>query len=307
MQAVVKRWKSRVLVTIWLSGAWCVLPGKEAAADAPPAAAQEFQQGRTCFAQSRYVDAAAHLEKACQLAPGVSLYAQWLGRAYGLEAQHASLLAKPGLAGKARDALAHAVALDPDNLGARSDLAAYYAAAPVFMGGGAGKAQTQVAEIRKRDPYLGQVRTGDLLWDNDRFAEAEKEYLGAVRIDPKRPEARGRLGSYYTEHGHYPQAFEQWDAILAANPREPHALFGLGKTAAFSGQREGEGVAALQVFLKGPKPEAEGPPPARAHCYLGVLLAKRGDVAGARAAFQQALRLNPNLDEAKQGLAKLGK
>ena len=164
-----------------------------------------------------------------------------------------------------------------------------------------------MAEIRKRDPYLGQVRAGDLLWDNDHFDEAEKQYLAAVRTDGKRPEARGRLGSYYAEHGRYPQAFAQWDAALAANPDEPHALYGLGKTAASSGQREPEGEAALRTFLKNPKPEAEGPPPARAHYYLGNLLARRGDVAAARAEYVEALRENPKLNDAGQALAKLPK
>lgn len=271
----------------------------------PPPAAQEFQRGRTLYVAARYADAADHFEKALKLAPAASLYAQWLGRAYGLQAEHAGLLAKAGLALRARDSLVRAVTLDPDNIGARSDLAAYYAAAPGFMGGGLTKAQEQVTEIRKRDPYMGRVRAGDLLWDGDHPAEAEREYLAAVQIDPKRPDARGRLGSYYAEHGRYQQAFAQWDSVLAVAPDEPHALYGLGRTAAVSGQRSQEGETALRSFLKNPKPDAEGPSPARAHYYLGALLAKRGDAAAARAEFQEALRLNSGLSEAKQALAKL--
>ncbi len=283
----------------------CPLPAK--AAEPSPAAADEYRQGRALFDQGRYAEAASRFEKALAFAPTTSLYSQWLGRACGLEAEHAGLFAKAGLAGRSREALEHAVSLDPANLGARSDLAAYYAAAPGFMGGGLAKAQAQVAEIRRRDPYMGQVRATDLVWDDGNAAEAETGYLAAVRLDPKRPEARGRLGELYLDGHRFPQAFAQWDAVLAVDPTQGRALYGLGKTAALSGQRQTEGEAAIKTFLQTAKPDADGPPAARAHFYLARLLEKRGDRPSARAEYEAALRLNPKLDDARQSLASLGK
>ena len=259
-----------------------------------PEAEEAYRHGRSLFVEERYEAARDAFEQALSLAPATSLYAQWLGRAYGLEAQNASLLSRPGLATRSRDALEKAVALDPDNVGARSDLAAYYHAAPSLLGGGLAKAQAQVAEIARRDPYLGHVRAGDLLVDDGKYPEAEKEYLAAAALDARRAQAHERLGFFYTEGKLYPKAFAQYDALLAIDPDQQHALYGLGKLAALTGQRQAEGEAALRRFLDQYQPDPdEGPPPARAHYFLGRLLAARSDKAGARTEYEAALRLRP--------------
>ena len=265
----------------WLVAGCVGASGLRAATD--PAAEDAYRRGRSLFAAERYEAAQQAFEKALSLAPSASLYAQWLGRAYGLEAQHASLLYRPGYATRSRDALEKAVALDPDNVGARSDLAAYYHAAPALLGGGLAKAQAQVAEIARRDPYLGHVRAGDLLVDDARYPEAEKEYLAAATLDARRAQAHERLGYFYTEGKRYDRAFAQYDALLASDPDEARGLYGLGRLAVLTGQRPAEGEAALRRFLDHYQPDPDdGPSPARAHYFLGRLLAARGDQAGAR-------------------------
>ena len=272
-----------------------------------PEAEEAYRRGRTLFAEENYAGAQGAFEKALSLAPSTSLYSQWLGRAYGLEAQHAGLLSRPGFATRSRDALERAVALDPDNVGARSDLAAYYHAAPSLLGGSLAKAQAQVTEIARRDPYLGHVRTGDLLVDDGKYLDAEKEYLSAVALDPRRAQAHERLGYFYTEGKIYAKAFAQYDALLAADPGQTHALYGIGRLAALTGQRTAEGELALRKFLNKYRPDPDGgPTPARAHYFLGWLLAARGDTAGARAEYTEALRLRPKLDEARKALNELG-
>ena len=273
----------------------------------PPEAEEAYRRGRTLFAGEDYAGAQAAFEKALALAPAASLYSQWLGRAYGLEAQNAGLLSRPGFATRSRDALEKAVALDPDNVGARSDLAAYYHAAPSLLGGGLAKAQAQVTEIARRDPYLGHVRTGDLLVDDGKYPDAETEYLAAAALDPRRAQAHERLGYFYTEGKLYTKAFAQYDALLAADPGQLHALYGVGRLAALTGQRAAEGEAALRKFLDKYRPDPDGgPTPARAHYFLGRLLAARGDRSGARAEYTEALRLRPKLDEARKALEALG-
>ena len=283
------------------------LPARAQTSAPPPAASAEYAQGRASYERKEYERASAHFQRAASLAPDRSEYEQWLGRAFGLQAQNASLLARPGLALHSCKALERAVELDPANLGARSDLAAYYAAAPGFLGGSTEKARTQVAEIRRRDPYLGQLRAGDLLWDDHHFAEAETAFQDAVRMDPHRPEAHARLGTYYLQQKQYTRAFAQWDDLLSAGPAHPRALYGLGKTAALSGQRTEDGENSLRTFLRSPpaEPDPDGPSPARAPLYLGRLLERRGDRHGARSEYETALRLDPGLTEAAGALSDL--
>ncbi len=292
------RARSRALFAV------CVLGAASVGHAAPnPEAEEAYRHGRNLFVEERYESAQEAFEKALSLAPSTSLYAQWLGRAYGLEAQHAALLSRPGLATRSRDALEKAVALDPDNVGARSDLAAYYHAAPSLLGGSLAKAQAQVAEIARRDPYLGHVRAGDLLVDDGKYPEAEKEYLAAAALDARRAQAHERLGFFYTEGKLYARAFAQYDTLLATDPGQPRALYGLGKLAALTGQRQAEGEAALRRFLEQYQPDPDdGPPPARAHYFLGRLLAARGDKAGARTEYEAALHLHPKMEDARKAL-----
>lgn len=315
------RW--RLLAAVLAGGFAWLLAGTTSAQNVTPTAgvtspvqpatgpgAERFEQGRVLFDQGRYAAAAARFEEATAAQPQRSLYAQWLGRALGLAARDASLLARPGLAGRSRAALERAVALDPDNVGARSDLAAYYAAAPGFLGGGMDKARAQVAEIARRDPYLGEVRGGDLLLDTNRFDEAERRYAAAVRLDPRRTDARRRLGFLHARRGRFAEAFAEWDAVLAADPNQPQALFGLGRTADLSGERLAAGEAALQRFLGltgRAAASGDGPSPARAHFVLGNLARRRGDVATARSRYETALRLDPRNNDARQALAGLGR
>lgn len=287
----------------------CVLDAASLVCAAPgPEAEENYRRGRSLFAEGRYEAAQEAFEKALSLAPSASLYAQWLGRAYGLEAQNASLFYRPGYASRSRDTLEKAVALDPDNLGARSDLAAYYHAAPSLLGGSLTKAQAQVDEIARRDPYLGHVRAGDLLADDGKYPEAEREFLAAAALDPRRPQAHERLGFFYTEGKLYEKSLAQYDALLAIDHSHPHALFGIGKLAVLTGQRPGEGEAALRRFLDHYQPDPDdGPSPESAHYFLGRLLAARGDKSGARAEYEAALRLHPKMEEARRALDALEK
>lgn len=271
-------------------------------------AEESYRRGRTLFAEGRYEAAQEAFEKAISLAPSASLYAQWLGRAYGLEAQNASLLYRPGYATRSRNALEKAIALDPENIDARSDLAAYYYAAPSLLGGSLAKAQAQLGEIARRDPYLGHVRAGDFLLDDGKYLGAEKEFLAAAALDAKRPQAHDRLGFFYTEGKLYEKAFAQYDLLLAIDRNHPHALFGLGKLAALTGQRQAQGETSMRQFLENYQPDPDdGPPPARAHYFLGRLLAARGDKAGARTEYEAALRIESKMDDAQTALDGLGK
>lgn len=301
---------ARILAIAVLIAASCfLLLARNAAAAAAPSgsleAAHEYQSGMRLFEKGQYEAAAARFAKSTAQEPANSVYFQWLGRAYGLAAEKASLFSKPGLATLSREALQKAVTLDPNNIGARSDLAAYYHAAPSFMGGGREKARVQVEEIRKRDPYLGKIREGDLLQDEERLAESERAYAAAIALDSRRPEAHGRLGSLYEESGRYALAFGQWEMMLQADPGEVRALYGVGKTAASSGERPDEGEAALRKFLERYRFDPDGPSLAHGHFYLGVLAAKRKDVATARKEFDEALRLNRDFGEAAKARSSL--
>src|ERR1700704_3638368 len=107
-------------------------------------------------------------EKAGAADPTNSEYELWLGRAYGRRAETASPFTAPGLASKARQHFEKAVALDPKNQEAASDLFEYYLEAPGFLGGGLDKAAKLAESMAKLDAAEGY-------WAQSRLAERRKD------------------------------------------------------------------------------------------------------------------------------------
>jgi Flp pilus assembly protein TadD len=74
---------------------------------------------------------------------------------------------------------------------------------------------------------------------------------------------------------------------------------------ALSGRRLDRAEECLRRYLAH-TPKADEPPLAAAHHRLGTIREKKGDKAGARAAYQAALKLSPGYEPAKEALRKLG-
>ncbi|MBI2814481.1 MAG: tetratricopeptide repeat protein [Opitutae bacterium] len=209
-------------------------------------------------------------EKAVGLAPKDSELHRQLGDAYSLAGQKAGLLSKMGWGKKVIAAYEKAVALDPENLAARSSLASVYLMAPAMMGGGSDKAYAQAAEIKKRDAHRGHVAYAIL----------------------------------YSGEKKYAEAFAETEEVLKAAPDHYAALFQFGRAAVLSGERLDRGMDALQKCLKLP-PAPGAPGHDAAHWRLGVIHEKKGDKKAARAAYEASLKLNPKFQQAIDALKKL--
>jgi tetratricopeptide (TPR) repeat protein len=194
-----------------------------------------------------------------------------LGDAYGLWAQNAGLFSKLGLARKSQTAYEKAVALDPEDLDARDSLLNFYRQAPAIAGGGMDKARAQALEIQKRDPLRGTIALVDI-------SAVEKKY---------------------------DEAFSLLEDVLRRHPGELTAQYQLGRTSAMSGQRLDQGEAALRKYLAAQTGE-DLPPRWAAHWRLGLILEKKGDVAGARAEYAEALKLNPTQPQLVEAARRVG-
>ena len=267
-------------------------------------AAAAFYLGRIAMEERKNDRAADYFEVAAKLDSKNSQYYLWLGRAYGREAQQASVLRQPGLAKKTRSAWERAIELDPENLDARSDLIQYYVQAPGFLGGSTTKALEQAEEIRKRNPLRGYLELGALYERDKRMADAEKAYVAAAKEKSDRHVGEYRLGMFYQNTGAFDKAFELFESMLAANPSEAGALFQIGKTGAMSGQRLTRATEALEAYLQ-TTPGRNDPSLAAAHWRLGMVHEKRQDRQRAKAEYEAALQLDPTFKQATESLKKL--
>ncbi len=241
------------------------------AAAHPGDAEVHYHLGLLAIRRNEPAKAVPFLEKAIAAAPTVSRYHRLLGDAWGTQAASASIFSQLGLAKKCLAAYEKAVALDPADIDARFSVFEYYRRAPGLAGGGFDKASATAAAIKKLDAARG------------RFAFATL-YLGEKK---------------------YAEAFAQFDEVLKTNPDDYAALYQVGRIAAMSGEQLDRGLTSLRRCLELPVPTPETPGHAAAHWRIGQLHEKKKDVPAARAAYEQAVALDPKFTPAAESLKKL--
>ena len=243
-------------------------------------------------------------ERAVRMNPKSSLYYDWLGRAYGTQAQHANRFRLPFLARKTKSAWETALALDPDNLDVRDDLIIYYTRVPGILGGNKEKAREMALEIKKRNPYRGSIAATSLCAaDNDTLCIVR----GLQEMMITYPDSAGvyaGLAVFYANQKQFDKAFAVLDERLRTKPNELRTLYQLGRTAALSGQNLDRGEQALKIVLANPTPES-GPSPAGLHYRLGMIYEKKGAKDLAREEYRTVLQLNPRHQDAQKALAGL--
>jgi len=243
-------------------------------------------------------------ERAVRMNPKSSLYYDWLGRAYGTQAQHANRFRLPFLARKTKNAWETALALDPDNLDVRDDLIIFYTRVPGFLGGNKEKAREMALEIMKRNAYRGSIAATSLCAaDNDTLCVVR----GLQEMMISYPDSAGvyaGLAVFYANQKQFDKAFAVLDERLRTRPNELRTLYQLGRTAALSGQNLDRGEQALKLVLANPTPES-GPSPAGLHYRLGMIYEKKGAKDLAREEYRTVLQLNPRHQDAQKALAGL--
>lgn len=124
--------------------------------------------------------------------------------------------------------------------------------------------------------------------------KAKAEFEQALKLTPHDADIWNDYGYFYYRRSDWSQADLHFRESLKLNPKLERAKINLGMTLA----QQGRFQDAFDLFS-----EAVGP--AAAHSNVGVLLAKQGRHAEAINAFQCALALEPNTEQARACLACL--
>ncbi len=182
------------------------------------------------------------------------------------------------------------------------------------------------------------VDLGAALMKKDRKAEAIDHFAAALQIDPNFSEAHFRLGGALASLGRTDEATPFFKAALPylietarLNPNDPEAHHNLGGVYGMLGQmdeavsefRKAVGLRPgdpeehynLALALGGTRPDQAivefaravqlKPDYMMAHYQAGKLFAAMGRNAEAQEAFTRALKIDPDFEPAKQGLAEL--
>ena len=291
---VVMRWAVAIAVLLPVSGR-------------TQTAADHFRAGRAALDSGKAESAVKAFEKAVSADGKNAEYHLWLGRALGAFAQNVNMMRQGILARRIKAEFEKTVQLDSGNIGAREGLLQFYLQAPGVMGGSVGKAREQAESIARIAPLRGHVARASIATHEKDQAAAERECRAAVRAFPDSVSAVTMLVNLLTSTNRPDDAFAALDAFLTRKPGDVVALFWVGRTAAVTGRQLDRGEHALRAVLAAPGigTDAALPAPANAHFRLGEIAAKRGARDVARREFEEALRLNPRLEQARRALREL--
>jgi tetratricopeptide (TPR) repeat protein len=181
--------------------------------------------GRNHYMMGDYKRASEALEKAFAADPANSRIALWLGRAFGRRAETSAFVTAPGHASKARQYFEKAVALDPKNLEAMSDLLEYYLEAPGFLGGGFDKAAAVANRMSAIDAAEGYWAKAKLAEKRKEFRSAEDQLKRAIDASPK---AIGRfidMARFLARHGRFQEANQNLAKAETLGPNDPKVIY----------------------------------------------------------------------------------
>ncbi len=137
---------------------------------------------------------------------------------------------------------------------------------------------------------------GSQLFHQERYQDAEGEYLAAVRLDPQSPDLRIALSRDLTAEGKTDAALKEAREALRLNPDDDLGHFSVGSALEQAGDRSGA-VAEYREALR------LNPENGLAHNNLGVIFGSMEDWGGAIKEYQEAVRIEPEDDRFHFNLA----
>src|SRR5580704_186594 len=190
-------------------------------------------------------------ERAVSLDPQNSLYHEWLGRAYGEKADHASMFSAISLAKKTRKEFETAVQLDGKNFAARQALIEFDCSAPGLVGGGEEKALPQIKELAEIDAAEGHYAAGNCRRQKKDFDAADAEFTKALESKAKSVELIYDIGDYAVRRAQIERLLAVADAGERVNPKDPRGKFYRGVALVLKKENpEREFDAALKLDSK---------------------------------------------------------
>jgi tetratricopeptide (TPR) repeat protein len=277
-------------------------------------------------------------ERAVKLAPNSPAARENLANTCGEMAGQAGGLKQISLGLRFKREAQKALELDPALVDARFGLMQFYLQAPGMAGGDKKRARQMADELVKLDPVQGWIAEARVAAADKDTAGMEEAYRKAVAADPASYAARMTLGNFLAVRHRLDDAEAQWreaqrldpervscyaalaallanrgrwselDALLAESesrvPGSLGAYYQAGRQLVVDKREPVRAEGYFRKYLAG-EPEGFAPTHAHARWRLAHALEMQGKRAEAIAELQAALRLKPDLDEAKKDLKRL--
>lgn len=266
-----------------------------------------IERGRAAINRGDTDAAVDILEKAVAQSPNSAEAHFYLANAYSTKGQDSGFFGAANYMPKIRNVFEKAIALNPKYVEARFGLIQFYAYAPGIMGGSYDKAFEQAKEIKTIDPFFGHRAYAFIYTQQKNTDLAKKEFVDAIREQPESPKAHSYYGLFLVNtEKNYIAAFAEFETARKLDSSYMPAVYHLGRTAAKANTDLARGKEALKEYLAYTPKENE-PTPAYAHYFLGVIYENEGKKEEAKQSYEKALKLNPGLKEAAEGLKRMSR
>jgi len=227
-----------------------------------------------------------------------------LAEGYHSLLDEAALLKKRGLAKKMKGALEAALELDPGHVEARRELADFYHYAPWIVGGSKDEAEKQLDLLESVAPGEGWATRGRHARDDGDLEAARDHYRKAVELGAREPGVLLALGVVDQQLDDYDESIRLLDEAIEADPELEQAYYYRARASAMAGVDIDRGIECAGYYLEHCT-ECDDSDRGYAWWRRAVLHKRKGETDAAIAAYREALRLNPELEGAREGLEEL--
>lgn len=248
---------------------------------------------RVHYAEQVWDQAATECQQAVKLDAQNAVDHDWLGRAVGAKASHASFLTAFSLGKQARVEFETAVKLNPKNQNALVDVGNFYQQAPGIVGGGTDKAQAIATQLDKVSPEQAQLLRANIAEGQKDYVTAEKDFKTAIAASAHPAEEWTNLASFYGRRSRFADLDSAIQSCETAAEKDPGiglafydgagVLIDVKRNPALAAKMLGEYIASSSKTEDGPLFEA--------HVRLAILKKQLGDIAGAQSERAAALAL----------------
>jgi len=227
----------------------------------------------------------------------------WFVLAEGYHAllDEASLLKKRGLSKKMKGALEAALKLDPGHVEARRELADFYYYAPWIVGGSKDEAEKQLDRLESVAPGEAWATRGRHARDDNDLESARDHYRKALEVGPREPAILLVLAVVEQQLDDHDESIRLLDEAIEADPELERAYYYRARASAMAAIDIDRGLECAEYYVEHCT-ECDDSDRGYGWWRRATLHKRRGETDAAIAAYREAIRLNPDLDGARQGL-----
>ncbi len=246
-------------------------------------------------------------QRATELRPADSRAHYLYAKALGEHMRQGGLLTAVRYVGSYKSALARAIELDPQNTAARADRIGFLVFAPGLVGGDIEQARRLAEQLVVDDGRRGALMLAlAQMTDGDRTA-AIATCRDALQRFPADQDLRVALAGALVDSGRRSEASGHYDEVRTG-PRTAawyRALYLQAQMRVTGAYELDAAVEALRTYAEAQPYGDLMPTVADARWRLGQALERSGQAQAAGVAYREALRLDPDHEDAEQSLADL--